>query len=112
MSAASSMTIRPTGEPPASMSKKTLGLAMARDRTTGRGRFPSPSAWSTPEVRGERAVVVGDPRVAPRATVHSSGRWRKAMTDAVLLTHVADGVATLTLNRPQALNALDRDLTL
>jgi 2-(1,2-epoxy-1,2-dihydrophenyl)acetyl-CoA isomerase len=34
------------------------------------------------------------------------------MTEPVLLTHVADGVATLTLNRPQALNALDRDLTL
>ena len=34
------------------------------------------------------------------------------MSDPVLLTDVAEGVSTLTLNRPQALNALDRDLTI
>jgi enoyl-CoA hydratase/carnithine racemase len=33
------------------------------------------------------------------------------MTDLVLLDAVADGILRLTLNRPQALNALNRDLT-
>ena len=33
------------------------------------------------------------------------------MSDLVLLDPVADGVLRLTLNRPQALNALDRELT-
>ena len=33
------------------------------------------------------------------------------MSDLVLLQPVADGVLRLTLNRPQALNALDRELT-
>src|SRR5262245_10613468 len=34
------------------------------------------------------------------------------MPDPVLLAHTDNGVTTLTLNRPKALNALDRDLTL
>jgi enoyl-CoA hydratase len=33
-----------------------------------------------------------------------------AMTDPVVLTEVRDGVATVTLNRPKARNALDREL--
>jgi 2-(1,2-epoxy-1,2-dihydrophenyl)acetyl-CoA isomerase len=33
------------------------------------------------------------------------------MTEAVVLSHTADGITTVTLNRPKALNALDRNLT-
>jgi 2-(1,2-epoxy-1,2-dihydrophenyl)acetyl-CoA isomerase len=33
------------------------------------------------------------------------------MTEAVILTALADGVLTITLNRPKALNALDRNLS-
>ena len=34
------------------------------------------------------------------------------MTEAVVLTSMADGITTVTLNRPKALNALNRELTL
>src|SRR5262245_27834003 len=32
------------------------------------------------------------------------------MTESILLVDVAEGIATVTLNRPQAMNALSRDL--
>ncbi len=34
------------------------------------------------------------------------------MPESVLMVEKADGVATLTLNRPQAMNALSRELRL
>src|SRR5680860_1124797 len=34
-------------------------------------------------------------------------RWSQAMTDQPVIYAVADGVATITLNRPDAMNSLD-----
>src|SRR6185503_13709932 len=52
---------------------------------------------------GRRALWLGaQPRPAPPT---------HAMSDLALLEPIADGVLRLTLNRPQALNALNRELT-